>query len=471
MARGRAIFLVLVVWAVIYLPRLGSLEIKSEEGRRILPAVTMLETGNYIVPQVGSEPYFRKPPLVNWLVAGSFKLFGTRNEWTARLPSVLCVLAVAFAFVGIARRSLGPNGAIAAALMWLTNFGLLEKGRMIEIEALYVSLTALAFISWLSWWKDRRWLAWTVSGIFLGLGLLAKGPLNLFFFYAIVLAVLWKGGELKRLYSVPHFVGIVVMVGIFAAWAIPCLEMARTAHVASVWSQQFTGRVAGDDFKLGSWLLNIPRGIAYLLPWVVLLPFARFALIENEDDLKTCRALSVGVAIPFLVVSLLPGALPRYTMPLLAPAIWLLAIFIREHALRWPKPLRKVITWTVIITCSAMLIYSLAIIPILQRREKVRPIATRIEAAIPPNESLYAVDPDYQPFLFYLRRPIVYVSTVGDLPATANFILVQPENEKAAEQSTSWLPRRAQPIGEPIKDYRGRRVILLKVNGDSSGSY
>jgi 4-amino-4-deoxy-L-arabinose transferase-like glycosyltransferase len=50
MARGRAIVLVLVVWAVIYLPRLGSLEIKSEEGRRILPAVTMLETGNYIVP-------------------------------------------------------------------------------------------------------------------------------------------------------------------------------------------------------------------------------------------------------------------------------------------------------------------------------------------------------------------------------------------------------------------------------------
>ena len=470
MSRARAIFVVLVVWASIYLPRLGSLEIKSEEGRRILPAVTMLQTGNYIVPQIGSEPYFRKPPLVNWLVAGSFKLFGARNEWTARLPSVLCVLAVGLAFVGIARRRLGPNGAIAAALMWLTTFGLLEKGRMIEIEALYVSLTALAIICWLSWWKDRRWLAWTMSGIFLGLGLLAKGPLNLFFFYAVVVAVLWQLGELKLLWSVPHFVGILVMVGIFAAWAIPCLEMARTTHVASVWSQQFTGRVAGDDFKLGSWLLNIPRGIGYLLPWAILLPFARFALIEIDDDRKLCRALSLAVAIPFLVVSLLPGALPRYTMPLLAPAIWLLAIFIREHALLWPKPLRKAITWTVVATCAAMLIYSLAIIPQLQRREKVRPIATRIEAVIPPKETLYAVDPDYQPFLFYLRRPIVYVSKVDDLPATAHFILVQPENEKPAEQSTRWLPRRAQPVGAPIKDYRGRRVILLRVNGNSPTS-
>src|SRR5436190_13065147 len=197
MSRTRAVFVVLIVWAAIYLPRLGSLEIKSEEGRRILPAVAMLETGNYIVPQVGSEPYLRKPPLVNWLVAGSFKIFGTRNEWTARLPSVFCVLAVALAFVGIARQSLGPNGSLVAALMWLTNFGLLEKGRMIEIEALYVSLAALAFICWLSWWRERRWLAWTVPWIFLGLGLLAKGPLLLLFFYAVVIAVLWEAREMK----------------------------------------------------------------------------------------------------------------------------------------------------------------------------------------------------------------------------------------------------------------------------------
>src|SRR5437764_14725234 len=93
------LLLVLVAWAAIYLPGLGTLEIKGEEGRRILPAITMLQTGNYLVPQVGSEPYFRKPPLINWLVAASFKLTGIRNELTARLPLVLCVLLVAFVFL------------------------------------------------------------------------------------------------------------------------------------------------------------------------------------------------------------------------------------------------------------------------------------------------------------------------------------------------------------------------------------
>jgi len=46
MSRAANLLLVLICWAAIYLPALGSLEIKGEEGRRILPAVTMLETGN-----------------------------------------------------------------------------------------------------------------------------------------------------------------------------------------------------------------------------------------------------------------------------------------------------------------------------------------------------------------------------------------------------------------------------------------
>src|SRR6266849_8427262 len=90
-SRLRALFVVLLVWAAIYLPARGSIAIKGEEGRRISPEIRMLETGNYIVPQVGSNPYFRKPPLVNWLVAASFKIFGVRNEWTARLPSAIAV--------------------------------------------------------------------------------------------------------------------------------------------------------------------------------------------------------------------------------------------------------------------------------------------------------------------------------------------------------------------------------------------
>src|SRR5438477_12739931 len=95
--RAANLSIVILVWAALYVPALGSLASKWEEGRRILPGIAMLETGNYLLPHVASETYFRKPPLINCLVSASFKISGHQNEWTARMPSVISVLLVALA--------------------------------------------------------------------------------------------------------------------------------------------------------------------------------------------------------------------------------------------------------------------------------------------------------------------------------------------------------------------------------------
>ena len=80
MSRLTACLILLVVWVFIYLTNLGSSELRSEEGHRVLPAVHMLDRANYVVPYIAARPYLNKPPLINWLVAASFKLSGIRNE-------------------------------------------------------------------------------------------------------------------------------------------------------------------------------------------------------------------------------------------------------------------------------------------------------------------------------------------------------------------------------------------------------
>ena len=473
-SRAQSFMIVLLVWAAIYLPALGSLEIKGEEGRRILPAVSMLETGNYLVPQVGSRPYLSKPPLINWLVAGSFKIFGVRNEWTARIPSTLCVLAVALAFLTIARASLGADGSLIAALIWLTNFGMIEKGRLIEIEALYVSLCGLAIIFWLSAWEQKRstWMIWVPASVLLGLGLLAKGPVHLIFFYAVVIAVLWQNRQLRMLFSIPHVLGIVVMLGIFSAWAIPYLQMTHAAHTADVWSRQFSGRLSGEDFRLASWIMNIPRGLAYFLPWILLAPFLRRVDFGSDDKRKLARGLAWGIAIPFFVVNLAPGSLPRYSMPALVPATWLLALCLSAENLRWPRWIdikfsapatRRRFVIAIATTVAVVLcLYAIAAVSFLGRWQKVKPIAAKIDSLVPASEKLYAIDPEFQPFLFYVRARIVYVKDIDSLPAEARYLLIQPEREEETEKSDRWLPRRPQPIFS-IKDYRNRKVILLEI--------
>lgn len=475
MSKPLRFLLVVAVWTAVYLPGLGALEIKGEEGRRILPAITMLETGNFVVPFVGSDPYFTKPPLVNWLVATSFKLFGARNEWTARLPSAVCMLIVALAFLTIAGRTLGDNGSLVAALAWLTNFGMIEKGRLIEIEALYAALTGLAFICWFAWFLQKRspWLTWTVPWIFLGLGWLAKGPLHLVFFYAVIGAVLYHRRELRCLFQPAHLVGILIMLGIFAAWAVPCLEIMREANVTHVWSRQFSGRVSGENFHFASWIMNIPRGLAYFLPWLLVFPFAGRVEFADEEERRTVRGLGWGIATSFVAVNLLPGSLPRYTMPLLVPACRLLAMILCAERLdlrpllnvskpaRLPAPLRLPVIFSAIISV-AMLVYGLAIVPLLKHREKVRNVAAQINAAVPAGEPLYVVDPDYQPFLFYVHGPLRYLSSVPELPGNARYVLVQPENRSAMNSSDKWLPRHAGLI-LAIKDYRGKETALYRI--------
>ena len=523
-SRAANVAIVVLVWAALYLPALGSLAIKGEEGRRILPGISMLETGNYLVPQVGGETYFRKPPLINWLVAASFKIFGRQNEWTARAPSALCVLLVGISFVTIARRSLGPRGSIIAALIWLINAGIIEKGRLIEIEALYVSLYALAMIFWLSLWDQKRsqWLTWIVPFVFLGLGWLAKGPVHLLFFYGVVIAVAWKERNWRPLFHPAHFVGILVMLGIFAAWAIPFAHAAGSTTATTKWFSQFIGRLKGTDFEFIRWVRNIPQGLLYFLPWTVFLPLIRFDTFSQEKDRQLARALAWGAAVPFVLVLLVPGDIPRYAMPALVPACWLLAATFCQENLRWPrwtgawvgawvgigvgasvgnavragidvavgigvavgvaagvavgtwcwnrlggkefsfKVRRGMIIAIVALACVLMWTYAIAIVPKLDRRQRIKRLAAQVDAAVPNSEIIYALDPNYQPIFFYLRSKLIYASEIADVPADAHYLLVRPEREDEVLESNRWSPHQPHRIMRST-DYRKESILLLKI--------
>lgn len=352
MSRRAAFLILLALWAAIYLPGLGSTEIKGEEGRRILPAVTMLETGNWLVPYVGGRPFLRKPPLVNWAIAGSFALLGRQDEWAARLPSALAVLGLCGLLVALSgpreRTALTPNIAFIAGIFFMSGFGLLAKARFAgaEIEGIYVPICGMGLACWLAWWEQGRspWLVWTVPFVFFGLAALAKAPLHLVFFYAIAVAVLWRAGELRALWHPAHGVGLVLMGGIFAAWAVPYFSQEAASQAAKVWSDQFAGRVAENRFDLSSYLLNLPRGVCDQAPWILFGPvlWSRRRAWAGRTGAMVEGAL-LGSAAAFVVLLLIPGVLTRYVLPLSLPLALLLALAVGEDQL--PPVSRALRVW------------------------------------------------------------------------------------------------------------------------------
>ena len=362
---------IVLAWAAIYLPGLGTRELQGEEARRVLPGRTMIQTGDWIVPRSAGRIYNRKPPMVNWAAAAAIKITGSMDEWTVRMPSVLSILAMTLCLFGLGRAFLGTDGAFFAAIACLTNIGFIEKGRLIEIEALYISLFGIALMLWLHfWWREKPVAAWLTSMPVLGFGFLTKGPVHVWYFYAIVIAIILAeirrartpssaGAQpaqnrslLNHLLHWSHLAGLTLFLAAFLPWALANSARNPQKDSGAVWSEQITHRLGFSEFDFTSWLLQIPQSLVNFLPWALLLPLAwNKTIVAQWDALGRkglwIRALRNGLTIGFLVIAVLPSSRPRFMLPLNVGGAMLLAmlcpIWVRHQRPLWPPRLSLVL--------------------------------------------------------------------------------------------------------------------------------
>src|SRR6266496_266480 len=125
---------------------------EPDEGRYTNIAAAMLEPhGSWWEPRMSDFAHYDKPPLVYWVTAISFKAFG-KNEWAARLPSLLGAL-MALAGVGWAAWRLYGNFIAWWAVLFcgtLVQFWVLA--RMLTPDMLLTGFTTLA----VGFWAEER---------------------------------------------------------------------------------------------------------------------------------------------------------------------------------------------------------------------------------------------------------------------------------------------------------------------------
>lgn len=354
------------IWAGIYLPRLGGTGFQGEEPRRVLPAVSMLETGRWIVPTVAGEDYHKKPPGINWLVAASFAITGEQNEMTARLPSSALILAFVALLIWMPSNWLSVTGRLVSAAAFLTVAGMLEKGRQIEMEATYICFTGMALVWWMNVWSfirlepepgevveaggkwpgptgAQRWALWIVPALFLACGALIKGPLHGAVFYGMVFGVLVYHRRLGELFKIQHICAVAIICVLCLGWLLLARALTSASEMSNTMQSQLGSRFFPKDRHV-NWHWTFPGTLKDLLPWSIFLPLLwvpRFVRLIPERHRKTFKGARLGFVIGFVLLAGIPAGVPRYAMPVQPMAILLIGWVLSRHV----EPVRTDAMW------------------------------------------------------------------------------------------------------------------------------
>ena len=345
MPRVFLLLTIILTWAAIYLPGLGGMELKGEEGRRILPARVMMQTGDYVLPWSEGKPYHRKPPLINWSIAASFKALAGESEFAARLPSALSVLLLALTAVYAGRILAGPAGSWWLPIAILTTIGSVEKGRLAEIEAIFFSLSGIGMLGWLAGWYrgSSPWARWLWAGVWFGLASLAKGPVFLPFFYAIAVIALVKNNQRRELWHPAHFAGLALALFLPLPWVMATRERLAALPAdpsatgqTQLWLNQVLKRLDPTAIDWKTYPLGPFETLLLLSPWaiaaIVLWRTARKTWWPDLSgkDRALILGLGWGTLASGLVYALLPESRARFQLPLIAP-VAALAVVLLTH--------------------------------------------------------------------------------------------------------------------------------------------
>jgi 4-amino-4-deoxy-L-arabinose transferase-like glycosyltransferase len=188
-------------------------------------ARNMLESGDWTTARLNGVPYLEKSPLIYWIMAASYSVFGV-HDWSARLPLALLVVLLCWLSARFSAWAFGNEAGLYSGLAIATCVGLFLFTRILIPDAQLTLVIALAMWSFLRVFepdepRPKLWAA--IFAASLGTGLLLKGlisvvfPLGAAVIYLAITRQLFSWVTWKRLRPLS---GILIILAIAAPWHI-----------------------------------------------------------------------------------------------------------------------------------------------------------------------------------------------------------------------------------------------------------
>lgn len=146
-------------------------------------ARNMLTSGDWVTARLDGVIDLEKPPLIYWLIAGSYKIFGV-HDWSARIPVVVFAIGLALLTCAFGIWAFGRRAGFYAGLSMATCVGIFLFTRILISDVMLTFTVALAMWAFLRVVDDeephpRRWAF--ILAASLGTGLLFKSLIAIVF--------------------------------------------------------------------------------------------------------------------------------------------------------------------------------------------------------------------------------------------------------------------------------------------------
>ncbi len=316
----------------------------NNEGLYAAIARDMLVSGDWrawVIPHLNGLPYMEKPPLLYWLTALSFALFGV-NEWAARLVPALSALACVGMLLRFGRVSGHAAAGRLAALIFISGIGVLAMSRLLMFDMLLTAcLTAALLSAWTALQKQSP-PALRLAYAALALAVLTKGLVALVLFSLVMLAALLFALKLpfwRSLRALLQPGALLVFLFLVLPWHVAADAVEPNFSMFYFYNEhvlRFLGKREPHDYYGGPWWYYLPRMLIYLFPWS-LLALLRLAPLRGGDDAGLRRFLFAAWLLPLVFFSVSTAKANYYLVAVMPFAAFHLALTVvqRDWAGRW----------------------------------------------------------------------------------------------------------------------------------------
>ncbi|MGM0619856.1 MAG: ArnT family glycosyltransferase [Bacteroidota bacterium] len=276
---------------------------------------------------IAEAPYDQKPPLLFWIGAFSFQLFGF-SVVAYKLAVILISLLGIYSTYKLGKLLYGKKTGLLATVFWVTSVAYLHFHNDIHTDTLLATFVVFSVWQFALFFRNQKWHQFVWGSVGIGLAMLTKGPVGVAIPAFAIGADLLLHKRFKDIFNI-RWIAAILIIGVIISPALIGLvnQFGAEGIIFYFWTNnvgRITGTYAGSNTDP---IFYIHNALYVLAPWTI---FGFTAIVLEIKELIKTKAkseefLTIGAILLYLIVlSIAKQKNPHYMLAVV-PFIFILS--------------------------------------------------------------------------------------------------------------------------------------------------